>query len=177
MHFANTELMTEIRVSIIPPVSLCQYRQPMHLFSFIIGQGKADVKCWCVQRLKSCGYVKRSEQKEVDSLLGEEDIQHLLAFSSSHYYSYPVHFPIKTFPSVCDYATSLQLCPTLCDSMDCSLPGFSVHGIFQARIWSRLSCPPPGDLPLGFQTNELICWSWWDLQYILRGDKFYEYKS
>ena len=27
-----------------------------------------------------------------------------------------------------------QSCPTLCDLMDCSLPGFSVHGISQARI-------------------------------------------
>ena len=27
-----------------------------------------------------------------------------------------------------------QLCPTICDPMDCSLPGFSVHGIFQTRI-------------------------------------------
>ena len=27
-----------------------------------------------------------------------------------------------------------QSCPTLCDPMDCSLPGFSVHGIFQARV-------------------------------------------
>ena len=27
-----------------------------------------------------------------------------------------------------------QSCPTLCDPMDCSLPGSSVHGIFQARI-------------------------------------------
>ena len=27
-----------------------------------------------------------------------------------------------------------QSCPTLCDSMDCSLPGSSVHGILQARI-------------------------------------------
>ena len=27
-----------------------------------------------------------------------------------------------------------QLCPTLCDPMDYNLPGFSVHGIFQARI-------------------------------------------
>ena len=26
-----------------------------------------------------------------------------------------------------------QLCPTLCDSMDCSPPGSSVHGIFQVR--------------------------------------------
>ena len=27
-----------------------------------------------------------------------------------------------------------QSCPTLCDPMDCSPPGSSVHGIFQARI-------------------------------------------
>ena len=34
-----------------------------------------------------------------------------------------------------------QLCPTLCDSVDCSLPGSSVHGIFQARIleWVAIS--------------------------------------
>ena len=28
----------------------------------------------------------------------------------------------------------IQLCPTLSDPMDCSLPGSSVHGIFQARV-------------------------------------------
>ena len=27
-----------------------------------------------------------------------------------------------------------QSCPTLSDPMDCSLPGFSAHGIFQARV-------------------------------------------
>ena len=27
-----------------------------------------------------------------------------------------------------------QSCPTLHDPMDCSLPGFSIHGIFQARV-------------------------------------------
>ena len=27
-----------------------------------------------------------------------------------------------------------QLCPTLHDPVDCSLPGSSVHGIFQARV-------------------------------------------
>ena len=34
-----------------------------------------------------------------------------------------------------------QLCPTLCDPMDCSPPGSSVHGIFQARIleWVAIS--------------------------------------
>ena len=41
-----------------------------------------------------------------------------------------------------------QLCPTLCDPMDWgSLPGFSVHGIFQARVLEWLPFPSPGDLP------------------------------
>ena len=32
------------------------------------------------------------------------------------------------------HAKLLQSCPTLCDLMDCSLPGSSVHGIIQARM-------------------------------------------
>ena len=36
-----------------------------------------------------------------------------------------------------------QSCPTLCDPMDYSLPGSSIHGIFQARIleWIAISLP------------------------------------
>ena len=40
-----------------------------------------------------------------------------------------------------------QSCPVLCDPMDCSLPGSSVHVIFQAEYWNGLSFPSPGDLP------------------------------
>ena len=34
-----------------------------------------------------------------------------------------------------------QSCPTLCDPMDCSLPGSSIHGIFQARVleWGAIA--------------------------------------
>ena len=34
-----------------------------------------------------------------------------------------------------------QLCPTLSDPMDCSLPGSSVHGISQARVleWGAIA--------------------------------------
>ena len=42
---------------------------------------------------------------------------------------------------------SLQLCLTLCDPMDCSLPGSSVHGILRQESWSGLPFPSPGDLP------------------------------
>ena len=45
-----------------------------------------------------------------------------------------------------------QSCLTLCDPMNCSPPGFSVHGISQTRIleWAAISFP--GNLPdLGIQ--------------------------
>ena len=45
------------------------------------------------------------------------------------------------------HAKSPQPCLTLCDAMDCSPPGSSVHGISQARILSGLPFPSPGDLP------------------------------
>ena len=42
---------------------------------------------------------------------------------------------------LCVCAKSLQSCLTLCDLMDCCPPGFSVHGISQARIleWVAMS--------------------------------------
>ena len=40
-----------------------------------------------------------------------------------------------------DYVLVTQSSPTLCDPMDCSLPGSSVRGVFQARIleWIAIS--------------------------------------
>ena len=35
---------------------------------------------------------------------------------------------------ICVRARSLQSCPTLCNPMNCSPPGSSVHEIFQARV-------------------------------------------
>ena len=42
-----------------------------------------------------------------------------------------------------------QSCPTLCDPMDCSLPGSSVHGIFQATVleWIAISFPKGSSQP------------------------------
>ena len=36
-----------------------------------------------------------------------------------------------------------QSCPTLSDPIDCSLPGSSIHGIFQAKYWSGVPLPSP----------------------------------
>ena len=41
-----------------------------------------------------------------------------------------------------------QSCPTLCDPIDCSPPGSSVHwGVSRQEYWSGLPGPSPGDLP------------------------------
>ena len=39
----------------------------------------------------------------------------------------------------------VQSCPTLCDPMDYSLPGSSIHGIFQARVleWGAIAFSKP----------------------------------
>ena len=45
----------------------------------------------------------------------------------------------------CPHAQLLS-CIQLCDPMDCSPPGSSVHGISQARILEWVAIPSPGDL-------------------------------
>ena len=63
--------------------------------------------------------------------------------------------PLSVFESICPVcAKSLQSCLTLCDPLDCSPPGSSVHGIIQVRIleWvampsSRKSSPPRDHTP------------------------------
>jgi len=46
-----------------------------------------------------------------------------------------------------------QSCPTLSDPMDCSLPGSSIHGIFQARVLETLLLAfPKGIILLNYNT-------------------------
>ena len=54
------------------------------------------------------------------------------------------------FNFVCVCVLVAQSCPTLCDPMDCSPPGSSVHGVLQARILGWVAIPvSKGSSPLG----------------------------
>ena len=59
-----------------------------------------------------------------------------------------------------------QLCPTLCDSMDCTPPGFSVHGNFQARIleWVAISSSR-GIFPTQGSNLCLFCLLHWQMDF------------
>ena len=50
---------------------------------------------------------------------------------------------VQSYAMLC-YAKSLQSCLTLSNPMDCSPPGSSVHGIFQARVleWGAIAFSP-----------------------------------
>ena len=48
-----------------------------------------------------------------------------------------------------------QSCPILSDPMDCSLPGSSVHGIFQARVleWGAIAFSTPTTRKMQIKTS------------------------
>ena len=89
------------------------------------------------QQQQQCGQRSRNGMTNADdnSVLTISKIQHII-------------LTFKVAVITCLVAKS---CPTLCDPMDCSPPGSSVHGIIQARIleciaisFSRGSSPPRG---------------------------------
>ena len=67
----------------------------------------------------------------------------------------PYLFPLE---DVCVSACSVaQSCLTLCDPMDCSPPGSSVHGIFQARIPKQVATTSSR---VSSRIRDQICVSW-----------------
>ena len=83
-----------------------------------------DLKYWSVNRIHRIRSVDRSDQMPV------QKVRCSITISEK-------------------WVSVAQLCPTLCDPVDCSTSGSSVHGILQARIlgwvaipFSRVSCQP-----------------------------------
>ena len=70
---------------------------------------------------------------EVRGLVEDTDVVlgTCVTFGKSLYLFVSFSSPVKESESESEVA---QSCPTLCDPMDCSLSGSSVHGIFQARV-------------------------------------------
>ena len=58
------------------------------------------------------------------------------------------NFLIPSVDGLRVHAKLLQSCPTLCDPVDCRLPGLSIHGNSPGRNTGvGKPCPSPGDLP------------------------------
>ena len=84
--------------------------------------------------------------------------------------SFPTSQPYKLMVSrICRsgmHAKLLHLGPNLCNLIDCSLPGFSVHGILQARLleWLAISsCRGSSRLRDRTQVSYVSCFGRWVL--------------
>ena len=60
---------------------------------------------------------------------------------ATHFSTLAWKIPWTEEPAAAAAAKSLQSCPTLCDPIDGSPPGSSIHGIFQARVlkWGAIA--------------------------------------
>ena len=66
----------------------------------------------------------------------------MIFFFISDFLPFENNMPRCSFPGIYPmHANLLQLCLTVCDPGDCSLPGSSVHGILQARILEWVAIP------------------------------------
>ena len=75
-----------------------------------------------------------------------------------------------------------QSCLTLCDTIDCCLPGSSIHGIFQARVlkwvaiaFSRASSQPRDRTSVSHSAGR--CFTVWATREVLCGVKFCQFQG
>ena len=85
----------------------------------------------------------------------------VLSFNMEHFYwNYHLEMEFVTDCSIasCMHAQLLQLCLILCDPMDCSLPGSSVHGILQAGIleWIAMASSRGSSWPRDWTHNSYV---------------------
>ena len=84
-----------------------------------------------------------SDSKESTCSAGDLDSIPVLGRSPGGGHGNPLYILTWRIPcmKVKSESEVTQLCPTLSDPMDCSLPGSSIHGIFQARVleWGAIA--------------------------------------
>ena len=83
---------------------------------------------------------------------------------------------------VCVCCVCVQLCLTLCNPKDCSLPGSSVHGIFQTRILEWVSISSCEEIfPFQGPNLCLLCLLHWQVDSLplrhLEGSHYYHMTS
>ena len=96
---------------------------------FIFADSKITADGDCSHEIKRRLLLGRKVMTNLDSILKNRDI---IVPTTVHLVKARV-FPVDMYGYAAAAAKSLQLCPTLCDPIDCSPPGSPVPGILQAR--------------------------------------------
>ena len=119
-------------------------RLHFHFSPSCIGEGNGNpLQCSCLENPRDGGalwaaiYGVAQSRTRLTRLSSSSSKEHLFSWSPKSRWLVTAPMKLKDIYFLeeklsCSEVT--QSCPTLCDPMDCSLPGSSVHGIFQARI-------------------------------------------
>ena len=91
----------------------------------------------------------RTEEPGRLQSMGLQRVRHDWGTEHTHIFQDKLQLKVK--------ALVTQLYPTARNPTDCSLPGSSVHGILQAKYWSGLLFPSPGDPIQEFNSGLLHC--------------------
>ena len=75
----------------------------------------------------------QGEIRKPSSVISTKKLRKIIEWERLEISSGKLEIPRKHFMKKKD-SEATQSCPTLCNPMDCSLPAFSVHGIFQAKV-------------------------------------------
>ena len=104
---------------------------------------------------------------------------HGIALLWSTKYGSPKMFTFHFLKSMNVRAKSLQLYPTLCDPIDCSPPGSSIHGILRARILDWVAMPSSRGFfqPRAQTCISYITWHWQVGSLPLGRIKIYDYDT
>ena len=89
--------------------------------------------CWYWGTINPGYHIEAGEAKRNDSYLTNDSYVYLMI------HSHPLHQCLLSLWTW--FVLVTQSCPALCDPMDCSPPGSSVHGILQARILEWVAIP------------------------------------
>ena len=97
------------------------------------------------QRWEGIQYEETGKQTEKKKKIKHKHVRVLAAWCRWGSSASPPRPPNPT--ADCDGGLSAKTCPILCDPLDCSPPGSSVHGISQARILEWIAISFSGDVP------------------------------
>ena len=121
-----------------PPLHLCFH--PTCTSPQVVRGHWGELPVWCSLSLAtSCAYCNMYVLKPLSHCVScspSPAFAHFLVALS--FYCWVIR-DFKYIPDV--HAKLRALCPTLCNPMDCSLPGSSVHGILQAKILEWVARP------------------------------------
>ena len=96
-----------------------------------MAEGLGSISGWGTKTLKAKRHSQKKKKRKEKKLI--------CSFNRSHFSPLPFPLASEVYKPLCICACALSYIQLFCSPMDCRLPGFSIHGIFQAKILEQVA--------------------------------------